>query len=232
VLQVSSEHAVALEAASASRLEVHLLAPATRRRARAFNVVSEIRGTHPALAPVCVMTPRSGWHANASERGGGLVCWLETMRAVTKTAGGVQRTVRFIASSGHELGHLGLHDYLHRNPTLAREAFAWVHFGANIGASTGDIGMTPSDDRLRDAALRAFAPHGFEKIRQSAAAQVFGEAGTIGEAGGRFVSFIGANAWFHNPNDLWPDAVDVPAIARFSRAAADLTVLLASTPAP
>jgi hypothetical protein len=232
VLQVSSEHVAALEAASASQREVHLVAPATRRRARAFNVVAEIRGANPALAPVCVMTPRSGWHANASERGGGLVCWLETMRAVTKTAGGVQRTVRFIASSGHELGHLGLHDYLHRHPTLAREAFAWVHFGANIGTSTGDTGMTPSDDRLRDAALRAFRPHGLEKIRQSPSAQVFGEAATISEHGGRFVSFIGANAWFHNPNDLWPDAVDVAAVARFARATADLTVLLASTPAP
>jgi hypothetical protein len=232
VLQVSSEQLAAIEAASASQLEVHLVAQATRRPARAFNVVSAIRGTNPALAPVCVMTPRSGWHANASERGGGLVCWLETMRAVTKTAGGVQRTVRFIASSGHELGHLGLHDYLHRNPALAREAFAWVHFGANIGASTGDTGMTPSDDRLRDAALRAFTPHGLEKIRQSPSAQVFGEAGTISEQGGRFVSFIGANEWFHNPRDLWPEAVDIRAVARFSRAAADLTVLLAYTPAP
>ena len=187
------------------------------------------------------MTPRSGWHANASERGGGLVCWLETMRSVAGggrntpifrfgRTGGALRTVRFIASSGHELGHLGLHDYLHRNPTLARDAYAWVHFGANIGTSTGDTGMTPSDDRLRDAALRALAPHGLEKIRQAQAAQVGGEAATIKEAGGRFISFIGANAWFHNPEDLWPDAVDVAAVARFARATADLTLQLANTP--
>jgi hypothetical protein len=235
VLQVSSEQLAALEAAATSQLEVHLVAQATRRPARAFNVVSEIRGTNPALAPVCVMTPRSGWHANASERGGGLVCWLETMRQMVSGSGrtgGILRTVRFIASSGHELGHLGLHDYLHRHPALARGAFAWVHFGANIGTSTGDTGMTPSDDRLRDAALRALAPHGLGTIRQSTAAQVAGEAATIKEQGGRFVSFIGANAWFHNPNDRWPDAVDVPAVARFARAAADLAVSLASTPAP
>ena len=147
------------------------------------------------------MTPRSGWHANASERGGGLVCWLETMRAVVASQRPRLRTVRFVASSGHELGHLGLHDYLRRNPTLAREAYAWVHFGANIGTSTGDTGMTPSDDRLRDAALRALAPHGLGAIRQSPAAQVAGEAATIKEEDGRFVSFIGANDWFHNPRD-------------------------------
>ena len=240
VLQVSSEQLESVEAASASNLEVHLIAHATRRRAQAFNIVSEIRGADPALPPVCVMTPRSGWHANASERGGGLVCWLETMRAVVAAKTGIPvvsgvsrtplRTVKFVASSGHELGHLGLHDYLRRNPTLAREAYAWIHFGANIGTSTGDTGMTPSDDRLRDAALRALAPHGLDTIRQSPVAQVAGEAATIKPADGRFVSFIGRNDWFHNPRDLWPDAVDIAAVARFARAAADLTLQLANTP--
>ena len=229
VLLVSSERLAAFETASASHLEVRVVAHATRRPAQAFNVVSDIRGAESALPPVCVMTPRSGWHANASERGGGLACWLETMRAVVNAR--PRRTVKFVASSGHELGHLGLHDYLTRNPTLAREAFAWVHFGANIGTSTGDTGMAPSDARLRDAALSAFAPHGLDTIRQSQAAQVGGEAATIKEAGGRFVSFIGTNAWFHNPGDLWPDAVDIQAVARFARAAADLTLQLANAPA-
>lgn len=227
VLQVSSEQLGALEAAAAANTPVRVVAQATRQRAQAVNVVAEIRGSNPSLTPVCVMTPRSGWHANAAERGGGLVCWLETMRAVIATR--PRRTVKFIASSGHELGHLGLHDYLRRYPTLAHDAFAWVHFGANIGASTGDTGMTPSDDQLRDAALRALAPYGLDTIRQSQAAQVAGEAATIREGGGRFVSFIGANAWFHNPKDLWPDAVDIPAVARFARAASDLTVQLANT---
>jgi len=230
VLQVSSEHLAAIEDAARSRLEVQVVAHATRQDAQAFNVVSEIRGADPARPPVCVMTPRSGWHANASERGGGLVCWLETMRAVVASRGGLLRTVRFVASSGHELGHLGLHDYLRRHPALAREAYAWIHFGANIATSTGDTGMTPSDDRLRDAAVRALAPHGLDKIRQSQAAQVAGEAATIREAGGRFVSFIGANAWFHNPRDLWPDAVDLAAVVTFARAAADLTLALANAP--
>jgi hypothetical protein len=255
VLQVSSECLAAFETASASSLDVQVVARATRQRAQAFNVVSEIRGADPTLPPVCVMTPRSGWHANASERGGGLVCWLETMRAVVAArrpaeaviasrgpaeAGrhvrgegerGLLRTVKFVASSGHELGHLGLHDYLTRNPALAHDAFAWVHLGANIGTPTGDTGMTPSDDRLRDAALRAFEPHGLEKVRQSQATQVAGEAATIQEKNGRFISFIGRNDWFHNPGDLWPGAVDIQAVARFARAVADLALLLANAPA-
>ena len=244
VMQIGSEHLAAIEEAASAGREVRVVAHVTRRPAQAFNVVADVAGVQPELPPVCVMTPRSGWHANASERGGGLACWLETMRAVVagpaeaghyerggRAAVGLLRTVKFVASSGHELGHLGLHDYLRRNPTLAREAYAWVHLGANIGTSTGDTGMTPSDDRLRAAALRAFTPHGLDTIRQSPATQVGGEAATINEAGGRFISFIGANAWFHNPRDLWPDAVDVRAVARFARAIADLTLSLANTPA-
>jgi hypothetical protein len=239
VLQVASDNLGVIDEASAANRDVRAVAPVTRQRAQGFNVVSEIPGTNPDLPPVCVMTPRSGWHANASERGGGLVCWLESLRAVLNASDPGEaahdrpprplRTVRFLASSGHELGHLGLHDYLRRNPTLAREAYAWVHFGANIGTSTGDTGMTPSDDRLRDAALRALAPHGLDTIRQSPATQVGGEAATIKEAGGRFVSFIGANAWFHNPRDLWPDAVDIKAVATFARATSGLTLALANT---
>ena len=266
VLQISSDHLGAIEAASASRVEVRVVAHATRKAAQAFNVVADVPGTDPALPPVCVMTPRSGWHANASERGGGIVCWIETMRAVVAAngpakaghyrntpdqnasarnaadrsssvvsgfsrTGGLLRTVRFVASSGHELGHLGLHDYLHRRPGLAHDALAWVHFGANIGTSTGDVGMTPSDDQLREAALRALNPHGLEKTRQSLASQVGGEAATIQAENGRFISFIGRNDWFHNPGDLFPAAVDIPLVARYARASVDLVLMLANTPA-
>jgi hypothetical protein len=155
------------------------------------------------------------------------------MRAVAATDGpaeaGLYRTVRFVASSGHELGHLGLHAYLDRNPALARQAFAWVHLGANIGAATGDTRVTPSDEALASAAMEALAGHGLEGIRRMPTAQVGGEAATIAEGGGRFVSFIGQNAWFHNPRDLWPDAVDIATVARFARAVADLTASLANS---
>jgi hypothetical protein len=175
------------------------------------------------------MTPRSGWHANASERGGGLVCWLEALRA--SAAARPLRPIRLVASSGHELGHLGLHAYLQRNRTLAHDALGWVHFGANIGASTGDVGLTVSDPTLAAAARAALARYDLDRLRQSSAAQVAGEAATISRDGGRFVSFIGQNAWFHHPRDLWPDAVDVRAVARFARAAADLVIALANSAA-
>jgi len=256
VMQVGSEHLATVERVAASGRDVRVVAQVSRRTAAAVNVVGEVRGVQPGLSPVCVMTPRSGWHANASERGGGLACWLEAMRAVVAAhrpaesgrdvahdraeaghyvqggaAGGLLRTVKFVASSGHELGHLGLHAYLERNAGLARAALAWVHLGANIGASTGNTGLTVSDDRLGSAAAKALAAHGLERVKPAPAAQVGGEAATIGAEGGCFISFIGQNAWFHNPRDLWPDAVDVRAVAQFARAIGDLTVSLANTPA-
>jgi hypothetical protein len=88
--------------------------------------------------------------------------------------------------------------------------------------------MTSSDDRLRDAAVQALTPHGLGAIRQSPSAQVGGEAATIKEQDGRFVSFIGRNDWFHNPRDRWPDTVDVAMVGRFARATAELTLALAN----
>ena len=229
VLQVGSEHLAAIEHAVKSGGQVRLVAHSTRTAATAFNVVAEAHGTRPELKPVCVMTPRSGWYLNASERGGGLASWLEAIRAAAATK--PRRTVRFVASSGHELGHLGLHSYLDRNPSLASGALAWVHLGANIGASTGPTAMTCSDTRVEAAALRALGAYGIDDLPRTPAAQVGGEALTISRKGGRFVSFIGRNAWFHNPRDTWPDAVDPQAVARFALAVSDLTLALADTAA-
>jgi len=226
VLQVGSEHGDTIDRAVQSGGSVRLVAHSTRTAATAFNVAADVPGTRSELKPICLMTPRSGWYQNASERGGGLACWLEALRAVA--AAKPRRTVRFVASSGHELGHLGLHSYLDRHPSLASGALVWVHLGANIGTSTGPTAMTCSDDRAEATALGALAAYEIDGLPRFPAAQVGGEALTISSEGGRFISFIGRSAWFHNPRDAWPDAVDVQAVARFARAVSDLTLALAN----
>jgi len=65
-------------------------------------------------------------------------------------------------------------------------------------------------------------------LNRRSAAQVAGEAATICEHGGRFIPFIGENAWFRDPADRWPDGVDVGAVARFAKGAADLPIGLAN----
>jgi hypothetical protein len=227
VLQIGSEHADAVEAPANAGEPVRVVVQVSRSATTAFNVVAEVRGSKPDLPPVCVMTPRSGWHQNASERGGGLACWLEALRAVT--AQRPLRTVRFVASSGHELGHLGLHAHLQRHAGLAKGALVWLHLGANIGTSTGPTAMSCSDEHIESAALAALQTEGLAGLARSPASGVGGEARTISGAGGRFVSFIGRNVWFHNPRDIWPDAVDVPTVARFGRAISTLALAAANT---
>jgi len=89
--------------------------------------------------------------------------------------------------------------------------------------------MSCSDEQAERAALAALRTEGLAGLPKSAASSVRGEAKTIGEAGGRFVSFIGQNVWFHNPRDIWPDAVDVPTVARFGRAVSNLALAFANT---
>src|SRR5216683_891542 len=70
-----------------------------------------------------------------AERGGGLVCWLEALRALL--AFPPLGDVVFTANSGHELGHLGLDEFMSRRlgweRPVAGGGALWVHFGANLG---------------------------------------------------------------------------------------------------
>ncbi|HZR24543.1 MAG TPA: hypothetical protein VFA59_13195 [Vicinamibacterales bacterium] len=228
VLQLSSEHVDTVADAARRAADVWVVAPAQRRRMSAQNVVVDIEGTRPDLPPLCVMTPRSGWHSNAAERGGGLACWLEVLGAAAAARPRPRRTIRLVASSGHELGHLGLHDYLARRPSLARDSYVWLHFGANIGATRGTVTATCSDTMFEELVARSFAEGSAPRINTAEPDRVAGEAATIREQGGRFISFIGTNEWFHNPLDRWPDAVDVADLSRFARASVALAMTLAN----
>jgi hypothetical protein len=107
-----------------------------RSAVEASNVVVTIPGRDPARRKVVVMTPRSSWWESTSERGGGLVCWLETLRGLLETP--PMADVVLTANSGHELGHLGLDDFLERRPGWdGADGATWVHYGANIGAAGG-----------------------------------------------------------------------------------------------
>ena len=150
--------------------EVRLVAHATRQpRAGLQHRRRDSRASIRSLPPVCVMTPRSGWHANASERGGGLVCWLETMRAVTHPAAAGRRDARPAANRAvHRVERPRARPSrparLPASPSGARRA---TPSRGCISAPTSAprparSAMTPSDDRLRDAALRALAPHGLD----------------------------------------------------------------------
>lgn len=198
-----------------------------RTTVEACNVVVTIRGREPMRPKVVVMTPRSSWWQSTSERGGGLVCWLETLRAVVATQPGAD--VVMTANSGHELGHLGLDAFLERRPGWDGPSGAiWVHYGANIGAAGGQLSIQSADGPLREAMRIALTAFGQPPDTMAPESRVpNGETRDIHRLGGRYVTLVGSNRLFHLPQDRWPDAVDVPAIERVAGAAAAMVRALA-----
>jgi hypothetical protein len=227
VLQVAGEEAPFLAGCARRGAQALLTAQVERVQAQAFNVVAVVAGTDRSIAPLVVMTPRSGWWWCASERGGGLACWLEIMRA-TRDAGPV-RDVLFVASSGHELGHLGLDAFIARRPGLVPAARAWIHLGANIGAAQGPGNhLQASDDAMESMLAEAMTRAGLRIDRRLARGAVpRGEAENVHRGGGRYISIIGNNDLFHNTGDRGPDAVDLNVIERFARAFATVAASLA-----
>lgn len=245
VLQVSSEHAAWLQEYARKGLLVHVVAHAERRATKAYNVTAKIAGTNPALPPL--MTPRSGWYWCASERGGGIICWLELIRSLHAIR--PARDVLFVASSGHELGHLGINAFVAQRPGIVGRSIGWIHLGANIGAAGGSNHglrgpnselppsavlpqtqgntLQASDDQFQESLEGAMATAGLRVDTRVPHDRIpGGEAEIVHRGGGRYVSVIGSNANFHNPGDRGSDVVDVRAIATFVGAFASVAATL------
>jgi hypothetical protein len=227
VLQVASEEAPFLADCARRRSPALLTAHVERTPAEAFNVVTVVPGTDKDNVPVVVMTPRSGWWRCASERGGGLACWLEIMRA-TREARPV-RDVLFVASSGHELGHLGIDTFIERRPGLVPAAKAWIHLGANIGAAQGaGNNLQASDDAMETVMAEAMTQAGLRIDRRlPRGALPRGEAENVHRGGGRYISIIGNNDLFHNTGDQGAEVIDLKVIERFAGAFAIVATSLA-----
>ena len=225
VLQVSSEHGAKLESAAKSGAKATVIVPRVLTATTPRNVIGKVGGQQPELAPVVVMTPRSGWWQCASERGGGLACWLEIMRAVASSR--PRRPFLFVASSGHELGHFGLDAFLQERRALIKDAAAWIHLGANIGAASGTCRIQASDDAMDAMTTAAMTKAGAPPVGHLARGTVpGGEARNIHQGGGRYVSLLGDGPYFHNLADRWPATVDVPSVAAFAKAMTDVAQMV------
>ena len=223
-IHVPSDARAAVLAAAATGSSGRLVAHYGRTAASARNIVATITGRDHARPPVVVMTPRSSWWQSTAERGGGLVCWLQSLRALLAAPPAMD--VVLTANSGHELGHLGLDAFVARRPDWERDAL-WVHWGANLGAAGGRLTVMSPADELRTLAASELARAGQPPDVLAPATQVpSGETRDIHRAGGRYVTLVGSNPWFHLPQDRWPHAVDVDAVERIALAAARLVVAL------
>jgi hypothetical protein len=227
MLQVSSAESAWLKGHAAAGTQATLVAAATRTATRAFNVVAKISGRNPELAPLVIITPRSGWWQCASERGGGLACWLETMRVLAKAK--TERDCLFVACSGHELGFLGIDAYLKLRPDLIQRAYAWIHIGANIGAPRQPNLIHASDKAIEQCVVAAMEKQGLT-VGATAARDAVprGEAGTLHRGGARYVALVCGTEVFHHAADRWPDAVDPRLLGRYAQAFANAALQLAT----
>lgn len=117
-IHVSSDAREIVLAASRDGAPARLVAHSRRTAARGVNIVVALKGADRGKPPLVVMTPRSSWWQSTAERGGGLVCWLESLRALLAEPNqkSLGRDVVFTANTGHELGHLGLDDFVAKRP--------------------------------------------------------------------------------------------------------------------
>lgn len=228
VLQVANDHWDMLSKAATDNVSVTAMIHCRREETRALNVGTTVKGGDPLLAPLVVMTPRSGWWQCASERGGGIAAFFEIMRAVKNS--GTDRDVIFTANSGHELDHLGLDLYLQDNAQLIQGAVAWIHLGANFATNKGRRVMLQfSDDEIKKVAVDVVAASSAKiDVEWPIGTRAIGEARNIYDGGGRFVSILGGNDWFHHPADIWPDAVDLEATSLWVDVLTRLALKLAS----
>lgn len=230
VLQVASQHRNLLRQAASDGASARLVLHVTRRPEEVFNVTATLRGTRPGLAPLIVMTPRSGWWTCASERGGGIAVWLEMIRAMVAGPTPIRTTV-FLASTGHELGHYGLHEFIRTRSRLLTSAIAWLHLGANFGAAVGaDPLLQTSSSDLQQLATDELTAAGVRMPRQRPVGdEPAGEAHAVFQGNGDYISILGSNGLFHHPHDRWPVAVDIDEIVRYARAFTAIGIKLANT---
>jgi hypothetical protein len=227
-VHLATEARATVLAAAGEGAPARLVAHSRHTPARGRNVVVSLAGTNRTAPPFVVMTPRSSWWQSTAERGGGLVAWLETLRALL--AAPPAGPVIFTANTGHELGHTGLDDFVARRrgwDQPVREGGAcWVHFGANLGAAGGALSLVSPDDEMRDIAAGQLAGTGQPHTIAPKTLVPSGETRDIHRAGGRYLTLVGTNKLFHLPQDRWPDAVDLDAVTGIAAAGARLVLAM------
>ena len=230
-IQVDGRSGEWLRERAASGAPARVVAVAERVPTEAYNVTTTVPGSGHARPRLAVNTPRSGWWEVAAERGGGLACWLETMRAVRDSS--PARPVFFSANSGHELGFLGMERLVDAHPEYLHAT--WLHFGANIGALSGTVGyLSASTPGLRNLARRQFEALVQRPVSYAPRSEATGgEMAVVDRRGGAsFMSLTNDNAYFHMPEDRYPANVDLDVVAQFAAASAAIALELSRSGDP
>jgi len=223
-LHVHSRHLAALRVAAIAGSRATVTASMTEDEAEAVNVEAEVAGRDASLAPVLVVTPRSGWWGCAVERGSSLAAFVEIARAVADAR--PRRTVLFSANTGHELGHTGYKHFSESHPDYERAAHVCVHLGANWASRhVGPDGLAAtvqvSDPEAEALLIPALAAEGLGTSRIKLVrgdTRPMGEARELFDRGARYMSVLGRGLKeFHMEEDRETD-VQLPLLLQLTRA--------------
>ena len=195
--------------------ELTVFVQLTDEKSEALNIQTKIEGKDKSLSPLVIMTPKSGWWTCTSERGGGIAIWLNAMRYFAQNK--PNRNVIFTANTGHELSHIGLDHFLENNPSLVKDAHAWVHLGANFAAKKGNVLWQASNKDYMNIGIEELASKGLDEVQAwPISSRPLGEARNIYDGGGQFISLLGSNSLFHHPEDRWPEAIDMAKLEKLN----------------
>ncbi len=102
-----------------------------------YDVWGELPGADDSRR-VFVGTPVSSFVPSASERGGGVAILLGLAKHYAELPRSQRpETLVFLATTGHEVGFLGLEALIEAKGSWFTDADAYVHMGASLGAPTG-----------------------------------------------------------------------------------------------
>lgn len=208
VLQIAGRDAQAVAMLSEHAAQVTVTATGRYEVADSRNLRVQLAGEGP---PLLLLTPRTSWWTSTAERAGGVFAWLQSLQALAASAAR-RRAVIGLATCGHELGHLGAHHAFAIEPKLANESALVIHLGANLGTATAPALTVRSNvDGLADRMRTLLESQGYpaDAILAVTGGKASGEAHEIEQRGGRYLSLIGSNPWFHAPEDRWPTSIDL-----------------------
>ena len=208
VLQIAGRDAPGVAALSERAAQITVTVTGRYEAASSRNVRVALEGAGP---PLLLLTPRTSWWTSTAERAGGVYAWVQILKALAASTSR-RRAVVGLATCGHELGHLGAHHAFAREPELASESALVVHLGANLGTATAPALTVRSNvEGLAEQMRQRLMDEGYpaDAIHALSGGKANGEAHEIERRGGRYLSLIGSNPWFHAPEDRWPLSIDL-----------------------
>jgi hypothetical protein len=210
VLIVGKAQKAAIDrAATAGASTSLLLDGAYDDRAEADEVVGKIgHGSRTVI----VTTPSSGWFHCAGERGPGIALWLGLARWAAQHPS--DTTFLFVASSGHEIGGLGVEHFVAKLAPKPADVFTWLHLGAGIAVYDYDTSgggfrkKTTASPMRRLFCSREYVPvlkaafADLPDIKPIVTDRPNGEMVVFQRLGYRYWGFGSPSPFHHQPGDL------------------------------